>query len=160
MSSIVGTLAARKFHLSDDLPVSLSHICEINNIEIRVGRLADIAGYYMERDGRRIIVVNGFNAKPRRRFSVAHELGHVVLRHGPVKLMMSGHIATQPNWQEAQANAFAAELLMPKLALARMGVMTPRQIAQLCGVSMEAATIRAEQLGWVAEKRQGDKSIP
>lgn len=148
MSAIVGTLAARKFNLSDTLPVPLTHISQLNDINIHLSPLKNIAAYYMEQDGRRIIVVNKHTRRTRQRFSVAHEIGHVVLRHGAIRFMMNGYHGGRPEWQETQANAFAAELLIPKLALARMGAMTPRQIAQLCGVSMEAATIRAEQLGW------------
>lgn len=148
MSSIVGTLAARKFHLSDVLPVSLSHICKINNISIYMASMRGVAAYYMEQDGQRIIVVSDQAPKTRRRFSVAHEIGHVVLRHGAIRLMMDGRPTSRPEWQEVQANAFAAELLMPKMALTRKGILTPKQIADMCGVSMEAARIRAQQLGW------------
>lgn len=148
MSSIVGTLAARKFNLSDALPVSLSHICKINNISIYMASMRGVAAYYMEQDGQRIIVVSDQAPKTRRRFSVAHEIGHVVLRHGAIRLMMDGRPTSRPEWQEVQANAFAAELLMPKTALTRKGQLTPKQIASMCDVSMEAARIRAQQLGW------------
>lgn len=148
MSSIVGTLAARKFYLSDDLPVSLSRICEINSIDVYLRPLDDMAAYYMEQNGQRLIVVNDKAKLTRRRFSLAHEIGHAVLRHGPVMLMVGGNQEKKPDWQEAQANAFAAELLMPKLILTRRGMMTAQQIAQLCEVSMEAAKIRVQQLGW------------
>jgi len=56
----------------------------------------------------------------RRRFSLAHELGHLVLENGGDALNLSCSAATNPLAvaREAEANAFAAELLMPA-ALAR-----------------------------------------
>lgn len=95
-----------------------------------------------------MIIVNQNAPKTRRRFSVAHEIGHVVLRHGAIRFMIDKRPAGRPEWQEVQANAFAAELLMPKLAMMRKGILTPKRIADMCGVSMEAARMRAQQLGW------------
>ena len=75
----------------------------------------------------------------RRRWSIAHELGHICCRHqsdGPA--------------QEAEANAFAASLLAPTVVvceLQRRG--TIRQMQDLCdlfGLSMQAAQYRWEEL--------------
>lgn len=148
MTAMIGIRAARKFHLSDALPVSLERICEINNIDVYLTNLEDIAAYYMEDAGRRMIIVNKHAPRSRRRFSVAHEIGHVILRHGAIRLMLERLPNGRPAWQETQANAFAAELLMPKLVLTKHGILTPRQIAKMCEVSLEAARIRAEQFGW------------
>lgn len=148
MSAIVGTLTARKFNLSGILPVSLTRICQCNNIDIFRTQLTGIVAYYMEQDYRRIIVVNEDTSRTRQRFSVAHEIGHVLLRHGAIRLMLDGYPTGRPVPQEIQANAFATELLMPKMILMRNGILTPQQIADMCDVSLEAATIRTKQLGW------------
>lgn len=149
MTAIAGIRAARSFHQSDTLPVSLEQICEMHSIGIYLTALDDVAAYYVETNGRRMIIVNQSAPRSRRRFSIAHEIGHVVLRHGAIRLMLEKTPNGRPAWQEIQANAFAAELLMPKLALTKHGVLTPRQIARMCNVSLEAAEIRAKQFGWM-----------
>ena len=86
--------------------------------------------------GRHFILYNrGVLSLSRRRWSIAHELGHICCRHqsdGPA--------------QEAEANAFAASLLAPTVVvceLQRRG--TIRQMQDLCdlfGLSMQAAQYR------------------
>ncbi len=64
------------------------------------------------------IRISPTDREERKRFSIAHEIGHIVLNH----LHSVGHHACSDedmqNWydlnQEAEANLFAAELLMPK----------------------------------------------
>jgi Zn-dependent peptidase ImmA (M78 family) len=68
------------------------------------------------------IVVNKTHARVRQRFTVAHELGHLIL-HGYTtphadrgyKLRFRSSTAAQGSvWEEVEANQFAAELLMPE----------------------------------------------
>ena len=56
-----------------------------------------------------VITLNSSHPASRRRFTVAHELGHIVLDHEATLPTDEVERATL----EAQANAFAAELLMP-----------------------------------------------
>lgn len=75
------------------------------------------------RDGKRIIIgINTRTSRKRQRFSVAHELGHVLLH--PLNPLIVDH-AVRIDWrddvsalgtdaQEIEANAFGAALLMPK----------------------------------------------
>lgn len=75
------------------------------------------------RDGTRIIIgINTRTSKKRQRFSIAHELGHVILH--PLSALIVDH-AVRIDWrddvsalgtdmQEVEANAFGAALLMPK----------------------------------------------
>jgi Zn-dependent peptidase ImmA (M78 family) len=81
----------------------------------------------------------GFNpsmAWVRRRFTIAHEIGHLLL----------GHTCTDPdldNDPEAEANQFAAELLMP-LAILKIDYKakpSPDYLAQKYIVSREAMII-------------------
>lgn len=128
------------------LPISLETLCSKFDIALYFTALKKYDAYYMTRRGKRIIVVNDGLIKSRQRFSIAHEFGHAVLGHGPIAFHSDGQ---RPHWQETQANVFAAEILMPKPILVKYGYLTPRQIADLCDVSMQAATIRSEQLGWM-----------
>jgi len=78
-----------------------------------------------------VIVVRKGDARVRRRFTVAHELGHEVLHVGRTVLIEAstaqfrinerrsgGEIPSQ--WEEVQANRFAAELLMPEVLISEL----------------------------------------
>lgn len=90
----------------------------------------------------RIVLAERIDDPAFRRFSIAHELGHLVLRHP------SG----ESGRAERQANAFAAELLMPRDLLrerCEAGPLTlelPRQISEEFQVSIVASAIRVVEL--------------
>lgn len=79
-----------------------------------------VSGLLLDLEGGPAIGYNRNHARPRRRFTVAHELGHWLLRHHEhfhVDLSTPTAESGEPpgfNWQdERAANQFAAELLMP-----------------------------------------------
>ena len=81
----------------------------------------------------------------RQRFTVAHEIGHLVLGH----LQAGGYTTHNINisdQMERQANQFAARLLAPACVLHAMGVTSAEEISQLCHISMQAAQARAARL--------------
>lgn len=95
-----------------------------------------------------IIYINDtVKSAARRRFTVAHELGHIVLGH-PLDTVTARGAATsiRNSIQEAQANAFACGLLMPAGVLHAIGAESAGRIRSLCGVSPVAATYRADRL--------------
>lgn len=148
----------------DELPVPVE--------EIAIGLGADIAyeaydgevsGMLYRADGRALIGVNSKHATTRQRFTVAHEIGHLVLHKG--RPMFIDRFV-RVNWRngvsdtdEVQANAFAAELLMPRKfverevdrVLAKRRNVTPQQLAvelaKTFHVSSEAMSYRLENLG-------------
>ena len=83
----------------------------------------------------------GYNQKHsihRKRFTVAHEIGHVVMGH-PNITTFTNLKSTDPC--ETEANQFAAELLMPFLMLKndiKNGIRTPQLLADRYNVSEEA----------------------
>lgn len=124
--------------------------CAVELVEERLGLDVVVArlptgcsGFYLPRPGRSLIAVNGTHAVVRQRFTVAHEAGHHVLRHGaaprvlPASLtgvegspesratgrLESGPLASPAparrgrDDRERAANAFAAELLCPAPAV-------------------------------------------
>ena len=95
----------------------------------------NISGASMtEESGKQIIVVNKDQPEKRRKFTIAHELGHLILGHDtPLNtqdkaIVTHNHQLNNPSqilfrndktsegsdWKEVEANHFAASLLMPK----------------------------------------------
>ena len=80
-----------------------------------------ISGMLLRDGDQAVIGVNRSHATVRQRFTVAHELGHLLLHKGTplfvdrdVRVnMRDGRSSTALSSQEIQANAFAASLLMP-----------------------------------------------
>jgi hypothetical protein len=101
---------------SETIPVSLWKIIEYlkPQHELAVMRypLEAVDGILVVHEGLPTIGFNPSAAWVRRRFTIAHEIGHLLL----------GHTCTDPDIDsnpEAEANQFAAELLMP-LALLKI----------------------------------------
>ena len=112
------------------------------------------------------ILVKAGRHESRTRFTVAHELGHFVnLRHvappGQAQLLCTkehlqasgGTLTDKRLGMEAQANEFAANVLMPKTVLASQPFMqgSPElgrilKLQELCNVSKEAAARRYAEL--------------
>jgi Zn-dependent peptidase ImmA (M78 family)/DNA-binding XRE family transcriptional regulator len=97
--------------------------------------------------GRPTIALSGKGNPMRRRFSVAHELGHLLLHPDP---------APGSPRHEREANAFAAEFLMPADEL-RPLLPTPvdvpalKEVADGYGVSVAALVYRGKDLGVYGE---------
>lgn len=126
---------------------------------------ADFSGFlYTTRTSPPVIGVNSTHPPTRKRFTMAHELGHLIL-HPKDGIHMDEAVIQRrdekasegTNDEEIEANRFAAELLMPRDFLesdiARMGkfvVDDDNQIQALAcdyEVSVQAMTIRLNTLG-------------
>lgn len=89
-----------------------------------------------------VLVVSSGKSGDRLRFSVAHELGHVMLHRG---LLAAGKV------EEREANAFASELLLPSMAM-KLEMVPPLNLIKLAelkarwGVSIQALLMRALHL--------------
>lgn len=80
-----------------------------------------IAGAYIDKPGCPLLFVSGDQAIARQRFTLAHEFGHFRMGHKSVvdeQVAISGYLHDP---DEVCANAFAAEFLMPKDAIATWG---------------------------------------
>jgi Zn-dependent peptidase ImmA (M78 family) len=80
-----------------------------------------VAGAYLARPQRPLLLVNGHQALARQRFTLAHEFGHHRMRHATVvdeQRAISGQLHDP---HEVRANAFAAEFLMPRDAVEAWG---------------------------------------
>lgn len=113
-------------------------------------------GLLVPKDGGYEIWVNEDSPPKRQRFSIAHEIGHIVL-HGflpHTKAMEGRNLFTAPGngFEERFCDFFAANLLMPRTEV--LSVIAPstdiaRSVSQLAGifqVSREAAAIRIAEV--------------
>jgi Zn-dependent peptidase ImmA (M78 family)/DNA-binding XRE family transcriptional regulator len=114
-----------------------------------------ISGFLVELESGPIIGFNSAHSHGRQRFTVAHELGHYLLRHHDhYHLDMGSAMAhgEDPNYDwrdERKANEFAAELLMPAqmVMAAAQKHSTVQALANLFQVSKEAMGFRLINLG-------------
>ena len=122
----------------------------------------DLAGAYVKDKSRCVILVNAEDPAPRMRFTLAHELGHHYFHHLERVPQLSGwgqitdtreEIRHAHDWWEVQANAFAAELLIPRPAVERwwaergdphIGLDTVVDLACAFGTSALMACIRLQ----------------
>lgn len=95
-----------------------------------------------------VILYSEVCSPERIRFTIAHELGHIVLGH-----VVPGSITTKnrepsprDSPQETAANQFAARLLAPACVLWGLDLHTADEIAVACRISKKAAQFRAERM--------------
>lgn len=88
----------------------------------------------------RLIGINGHHHRHRRRFSLAHELAHILLKHPPESHCTSGEIATY----NKEADLCASEILIPEHLLSPLLTTTHNIVAlsRMFDVSEEAMVRR------------------
>lgn len=143
MSSLEPRIAARRI-LKDckkkTFPVDLKEIIKASNfnIHIREADLDKLDGFTSRKGEIYLISIDPSFPYARRRFTTAHEIGHILLRH-------HDDLITHPKIQEYEANLFASELLMPAPFFYRVMHMHHRFLTSYFGVSREALEIRKER---------------
>ena len=139
----------------DPVPLDVAAVAEKFGIRIEYVSLEnDLSGilYKDEEDGSWVAQVNEDHHPNRRRYTIAHELGHFCLhRHLKQrfedKIFFRGGEANKPEWQ---ANDFACAILMPEdkfREMVRSGVSKVEVLAKEFKVSTLALRIRAKNLG-------------
>ena len=112
-----------------------------------------IAGFLYRDESGYMIAVNDKDCIARQRFTVAHEIGHLVLNHlegNESHSIFRNDLTTLGiDPREIAANAFAAELLMPERIFKRGYILSndSAELATKFGVSLEAVHIRLKNLG-------------
>lgn len=134
--------------LSNKVGISIDLYSKSRFIQTFSKSVIDGDGFIVNDNGlKRIFINDKINNRYRRRFTLAHELGHGILGHDISTLhFRNSEIDSQTDIQEAQANVFARDILMPATVLAALNIHTPEQIMKLCHISYESARIRAERM--------------
>lgn len=103
---------------------------------------------------KKIIFINDrISNNSRRRFTLAHELGHCILGHPLDNIQFrTNEFYDSKQALEAEANVFARSLLMPAVVLAKMNIHNVYDIMKLCKTSKQSAAIRAERLAKLYER--------
>lgn len=108
-------------------------------------------GFSVYEDVLPIIVLNGADGFGARQFTLFHELAHLLSRTSAVcDVWRKGGV-------EARCNDFAADLLMPRLAVAELlsrgGLQTPDVLASEFNASKSAAAVRLRALGRISQEQ-------
>lgn len=148
-------------------PVPVERLAKLLRARIVLQPFAgEISGIiHRNKDGSAVVGVNSSDTAERQRFTIAHELGHLVL-HTNEKLHIDKNFpiglrsdasgkATDEN--EIEANQFAAALLMPSGLIARdvkpligTDVLDAiKKLARKYKVSEQAMSIRLSTLGYI-----------
>lgn len=136
-----------------ELPVSVVKIArhfDINIVKNSVHNWLEPSqsgvSFVTERD-EWVIVYDDYDSIGRKRFTIAHELGHILLGH-PLKegLQHTRTFNTNRPQVESEADMFAARILSPACVLWALGLHTAEEIAEQCRISYTAAQIRAERM--------------
>lgn len=111
-----------KLTLEEDMfKIDVKAIAEICRISIKYNLVKPL-GFSLQKDIntgdiKNEISVNQFESEYRQRYTIAHELGHILLGHNDVSYIfsdMSKYKNTIDRMNEVTANKFAAELIMPE----------------------------------------------
>jgi Zn-dependent peptidase ImmA (M78 family) len=106
----------------------------------------NISGFYDPQENE--IIVNSEEYPLRQTFTVAHELGHKILHEewaktSDYKVLLRDSENTDGDFREKEANAFAANLLMPRFLMDRYWEnLSHSQLSQLFAVSVPAVKAR------------------
>jgi Zn-dependent peptidase ImmA (M78 family) len=124
-------------------------INQLQMIDVRIDYdLPYSASAYWE-DRKWIITLNGRESYLRQRFSLAHEIKHILDHKNKYYLYLDHVGITHNRSAERQADYFAACLLMPRdhvMRLYKMGVTSPTELAPFFEVSPKAMHIRMRTL--------------
>ncbi len=145
----------------NSLPVPVISIAKNANIDVFRNRDVDIlspeeSGVSIF-DGQKWYIIFDEGDSPQRiRFTVMHELGHILLGHELKKgyhSMSSGKIKNKPS-SEIEADAFAIRTLAPACVLWGLGIRRADDIAEVCNIPYSAAVVRSKRMDELVERNK------
>ncbi len=113
----------------DEVPTPVEQIAEKLGAKISYEPFDgkdEVSGVLIKESDRTVIGINSSHARTRQRFTIAHEIGHLVLKHKgdifvdkTVRINRDSKSALAIDNYEIEANGFAASLLMPRNHIVR-----------------------------------------
>lgn len=170
--TIQQALAKAKKLLADNYvvepPVDVAEIAANNGLDVRVAEFPaeyqGVSGFINLEDGRPAVYVNADDPPHRQKFTIAHELGHWLLhedeiRTNPKKAILFRIAIGETNSDplEKQANAFAAELLVPMELFAKVKDKPVKDLVDMFDVSSDVIGYRKKAAEHVAAARTTDR---
>lgn len=136
-------------------PVPVDQLARLSGVRVLGWCFDDaVSGLLLDLESGPAIGFNEGQSQGRRRFTIAHELGHFLLRHHDhfhIDLAAPASHGNPPgyDWRdERAANEFAAELLMPaEMVIAAAARKPAAALPKLFNVSQEAMGFRLVNLG-------------
>lgn len=135
-----------------ELPVRVSAVCRDLGVIVKVSDRAEKDGQSFILGDTPVVIIKSTCTIGRQRFTLAHELGHILLGHVGKYELVNREPSPGDNPIEQAANVFASRLLAPACVLWGCNARTPEQIAALCDISLQAATFRAERMALLYER--------
>jgi Zn-dependent peptidase ImmA (M78 family) len=154
-------LSVAKAYWDKLLPVNPAAIARAGGVDVRFvdldnlpgGKISGAFGYDKSQP---VILCNGNDHPNRQRFTVAHELGHMLLKHtSPNGVLLRDPAANLTGGsfdpREIEANNFAAALLMPedllRFVIRHYKKMDAHQLANTFGVPLDILTYQFKRVG-------------
>ena len=144
------------------LPVNIKKICKAEGIRLvtyeKGDKVIHSLGLESNMEGNdafsigKIIFYSDKTSIGRQRFSIAHELGHIVLHSSDGATVYNRDPSPNDDPLEAEANIFASRLLAPLCVLHYLNVESAFEIAEICDISAAASRIRFERLCAIRER--------
>lgn len=153
-----------------EAPVSVTKIARARGARIFVDSLeGDLSGFLYRDSEQAVIGVNTSHSPTRQNFTIAHELGHLLLHDQEqlhldrgFRVRLRSEISSQgTDLAEQEANFFAASLLMPRSFIERdlenedsldlIDDELIQSMARKYKVSAQAFAIRLKTLGYIQE---------
>lgn len=160
---------------AEALPIKITDICKAYNVPVASYKSArkflakhnllclceDKDGFTLCRDGKCRIFFNSVCSPQRSRFTIAHELGHILLGHlskSQKAIYAYTTINREPTPgdlpEEMQANIFASRLLAPACVLWGLNVKRAEDIMRFCDISYQSAHFRMKRMEELYKREQ------
>lgn len=146
----------------DRLPIKILPLCKHTNVKVisyskgqkllltlnLLQHSQTTDGFTLSLKGKNVIFYDDDCSLSRTRFTIAHELGHILLNHIPTGefTLINRDPSPKDNPLEQAANIFASRLLAPACILWGLHITTAEQIAKMCNISQTAAEFRADRI--------------
>ncbi len=130
-----------------ELPINVVKLCHSMGITVKLYKPKDDnSGMTVMFNGAPVILVAANEPRERQRFTIAHELGHILLGHVGQYKLVNREPSKNDNPIEQEANVFASRLLAPACVLWGCNAKTAEDIMKLCDISRTAAEYRQQRM--------------